>query len=430
MSANAGKWTSVPGPSTIIQHEFENGLICQVYENFASPSVVANARLRAGSVSVPRARAGLAGFVADMMTRGTESRDFESINETIESVGASLSFGADWMATGCGGRCLSEDLPLFMDVLTDCLLHPTFPEEHIAKVRGEILTALEQRLDNTRRMAMLTFYETLYEGYPLGISSLGYEDSIAAIDRDDLWAYYHDSYRPEGVIVTMVGAIEAQDAIAQVERTLGAWQAGGASKEISLPPARPPAAPIRREVEIPGKTQADIVLGSVGLRRSDPDYLAARVANTVLGVFGMMGRIGERVREQQGLAYYAYTSLVSGLAPGPWMAMAGVNPANVDLAVESILDEMRGLREDLVPEQELEETKSYLVGSMPLALETNSGIAGTLQAMEVFGLGLDYLERYPSLVASITAKDVRRVVRAHLDPTAYVLAVAKPGNQG
>ena len=425
--ANAEKWTSVPGPSTIIRHEMDNGLLCQVYENFASPSVVVNVRLKAGSLSVPRERAGLAGFVADMMMRGTESRDFEAINETVESVGASLAFDADWMATGAGGRCLSEDLPLFLEVLADCLLHPTFPEEHIAKVRGEILTALEQRLDDTRRMAMLTFYETLYQGHPLGNSGLGYEGSIAAIERADLWAFYRDWYRPEGVIITIVGAVKAQDAITLMERSLGAWRADGAGKELSLPAASRPASPIRREVEIADKTQADMVLGSVGPMRSNPDYLAARVANTVLGVFGMMGRIGERVREQQGLAYYAYSSLVSGLAPGPWMAIAGVNPVNLDLAVESILDEIRRLQEDLVPEQELDETKSYLVGSMPLALETNSGIAGTLQAMEVFDLGLDYLERYPGLVASTSTEDARRVARTYLDPAANVLAVAKPG---
>ena len=424
---SAVKWTSVPGPETIVRHEMGNGLICQVYENFASPSVVVDVRLRAGSLSVPRERAGLAGFVADMLMRGTESRDFETINETIESVGASLGFDADWMATGAGGRCLSEDLALFMDVLADCILHPTFPQEHITKVRGEILTSLEQRLDDTRRMATLRFYETLYEGHPLGISGLGYEDSIAAIERADLWAFYRDWYRPEGVIVTIVGAIRAQDAIGQVERTLGAWGSEGACKELVLPVPSRPTSPVRSEVDVPGKTQADLVLGFVGLTRRNPDYVAARVANTVLGVFGMMGRIGERVREQLGLAYYAYSTLVSGLAPGPWMAIAGVDPANLDPAVESILDEIVRLREELVTEQELEQTKSYRIGSMPLALETNSGIAGTLQAMEVFDLGLDYLERYPSLIASITAEDVRRVARTYLDPNSYVLAVAKPG---
>jgi len=425
LTADTARWTSVPGPKTIVRQELPNGIVCLVYENFSSPSVVIQGRFPAGALSVPRAKAGLTGFVADMLMRGTAHRTFAEINESIESVGASLDFDTSWHATSFSGQSLVEDMPLLFDIVADCLRYPTFPAEQMAKVRGEVLTSLEQRAHDTRRMAMLTLYETLFEGHPMSISGLGYKDSIEGLTADDLRGYYEAHYRPQGLTITVVGAVKASQAIETVQRALGDWTRP-ASAANALPPLPKLTAEKRREVAIPGKTQSDLVLGWIGPERRHPDYQAARLANTVLGVFGMMGRIGDNVRDRQGLAYYAYSTLISGLTSGPWMAIAGVDPSHVEQAVTSILEEVRRMREELVPDQELAENKAYLVGSMPLALETNAGVASTLETMETYGLGLDYLERYPILVNEVTAQDIQRVSATYLDPQAYALSVARP----
>lgn len=419
-------WTSVPGPDTIVRKVLDNGIVCLVQEKFASPSVVVRGRLRAGSLVVPRAKAGLAGYLADMLGRGTERRDFATLNEEIESVGASLDFDSDWQSTSFKARCLSEDLSLIWDILADCLRRPTLPEDQMNKVRGELLTALEQREHDTRRKAILNFYETMYADHPMGISGVGYEDSVQSITARDLRAYYDDYYRPDTMVVTMVGGVQADRAIAMVEAALGDWRIERPAPMPVIPMPEQPNEVLLSEVEIPGKTQADFVLGRVGLERNHPDYMTARLANTILGVFGMMGRIGDNVRERLGLAYYAYSALVTGFMPGPWLAIAGVNPANLDKAIDATLEEIKRMRNELVPEEELAENKAYLVGSMPLVLETNAGVAATLQSMEVYQLGLDYLLRYPNMIHNITAQDIQRVVREVWDPDAYALAIAKP----
>ena len=426
LTADTARWTSVPGPKTIVRQELPNGIVCLVYENFSSPSVVVQGRLPVGGLAVPRAKAGLTGFVADMLMRGTAHRTFAAINESIESVGASLEFDTSWHSTTFSGHSLAEDMPLICDIVADCLRYPTFPAEHVAKVRGEIITSLEQRAHDTRRMAMLTLYETLFEGHPMSISGLGYQDTIEGITVDDLRAFYEAHFRPQGLTITIVGAVAAGQALDTVRRALGDWQPPTPAPKPAFPPMPALTEVRRREVAIPGKTQADLVLGWIGPERQHPDYMAARLANTVLGVFGMMGRIGDSVRDRQGLAYYAYSSLISGLTPGPWMAVAGVDPGHVEQAAASILEEVRRMREELVPEQELAENKAYLTGSMPLALETNAGVASTLETMEVYQLGLDYLERYPILINEVTAQDIQRLSAAYLDPRAYALSIARP----
>ncbi len=417
-------WT-VPGPRTIAREVLPNGIVVLAYENFSNPSVVLSGLLWAGAVDDPPDRAGLAAFTAEMLTRGTAHRTFHEIYEAIESVGASLDIGAGYHTTGFGLKALAEDLPAMLEILADVLRNPTFPEEQVEKVRGEILTDLQEREHDTRRMASLRFRETLFQGHPYGRSVDGYRETVQAITRDDLIAFHRAFYSPERMIIALVGAVRAEEGIALVRRTLGDWLARRLEPN-PLPPAPRPERPIHVHAPIPGKTQTDLVMGTVGMTRKDPDYYAAALANCILGVFGLMGRLGDRVRDRDGLAYYVYSRLDAGLAAGTWSVIAGVAPEHLPRAVEGIRAEIRRLLERRVPAQELAENQSFLIGSLPLRLETNEGIAGMLVDMELFELGLDYLERYPEIIGSLTASDVQAVVRKYLDPDRMVLSTAGP----
>ncbi len=420
----ARAWT-VPGPRTIAREVLPNGIVVLAYENFSNPSVVLSGLLWAGAVDDPPDRVGLAAFTAEMLTRGTAHRTFHEIYEAIESVGASLEIGAGYHTTGFGLKALAEDLPAMLEILADVLRNPAFPEEHVEKVRGEILTDLQEREHDTRRMASLRFRETLFQGHPYGRSVDGYRETVQAITRDDLIAFHQAFYSPERMIIALVGAVRAEEGIALVRRTLGDWSARRPQPD-PLPPARRLERPIYVHTPIPGKTQTDLVMGVVGMTRKDPDYYAAALANCILGVFGMMGRLGDRVRDRDGLAYYVYSRLDAGLASGTWSVIAGVAPEHLPRAVEGIRAEMRRLLERRVPAKELAENQSFLIGSLPLRLETNEGIAGVLVDIELFELGLDYLERYPEIIGSLTASDVQAVARKYLDPDRMVLSTAGP----
>jgi zinc protease len=140
----------------------------------------------------------------------------------------------------------------------------------------------------------------------------------------------------------------------------------------------------------------------------------------------MMGRLGDKVRDEQGLAYYSYSRIEGGRGPGPWTVIAGVNPANVERALESIRAEIRRICQEPVPPEELADSQSFLVGSLPLRLETNEGVAAAILDMEQYGLGLDYLQRYGDLIRAITPERVLAAAQRWLNPDAYVLALAGP----
>jgi zinc protease len=143
----------------------------------------------------------------------------------------------------------------------------------------------------------------------------------------------------------------------------------------------------------------------------------------------MMGRIGQNVREHQGMAYHAFSDLRAGLLAGPWWVRAGVNPANVDCAVAAILHEVRELQANGPAPDELADARAYLIGSLAVRLETSQGVAQTLADIELFGLGLDYLERYPSIINGTSRDAIVRAAR-RFPVEAYALAIAGPQREG
>jgi zinc protease len=417
---------SIPGPKDIARHELSNGIVVLVRENHNSPAVVMNGYLRVGAYDERAEQAGLSAFTASALMRGTAGRAFEQIYEELESVGASAGVSGGMHVTSFGSKSLTEDLPLALDILADVLRRPSFPRDDVERLRGEILTDLEERAHDTRRMAGLAFYELAYpQDHPYVRSVIGYTETISALSRDDLAEFYTAGYGPQGMVVVLTGAVDTADALAQIEDVFGDWE-GCTCERAPLPEVSRIAEVRERAVAIPGKTQSDVILGYPGPARTAPDFLDALVCNTVLGVFGLMGRLGEKVREEQGLAYYSFSRVDGGSGPGPWRVIAGVNPANVGQAVVSIRDEIRRICEEPVGEEELRDNKAFITGSLPLRLETNEGVAQTILNMERYGLGLDYLQRYADLIGEIDAERVQAVAQRWLDPDAYALAVAGP----
>jgi len=418
--------SSLPGPETITRRTLSNGIVVLVRENNTSPSVVVDSDLRVGALWESRAQAGLASFTASAMMRGTQRRSFAEIYEAIESVGASLSVSSGTHTSGFYGKALAEDLGLLLELASDALRRPTFPQDQVDRLQGELLTRLTMRANQTRARAEEAFFEAAYAGHPYAVDEDGYPETIQALTRADLMEFHRRHYGPAGMIVTVVGAIQADAAVALVEHYFGDWNNPEQPPEPVLPQPAPISGAVVRKVAMPGKIQNDIVLGGVGPARSHPLFVAARLANNILGVFGMGGRIGYQVRERGGMAYYAASALDGGLGPGAWRAYAGVNPKNVDRAAEMIVAEIKKFTTRKVTEEELADNKTFFVGRLPLSLETNEGVAGAIGTLELYQLGLDYYRRYPGLVQAITRDDIQQVAREFLSAENYVLANAGP----
>ncbi|NQT88233.1 insulinase family protein, partial [bacterium] len=251
-------------------------------------------------------------------------------------------------------------------------------------------------------------------------------ETVEAFTRDDLLEAHAAAFRPDGLIATCVGDIHTDAALGLLADLFGDWENPSAPRPEPALAARHPAAPQRTAVDMPDKSQSDIALGFKAIPRNHADFFALNQCTQVLGGMGLMGRIGDTVREEQGLAYYASARLGEGRGDALWSVNAGVNPANVDKALTSILDETRRIQDEPVTEQELADVQSYLVGALPLRLETNERLAGVLLAMAYFGLEDDYIDRYPALVRSVTRDAIQQAAQAHLTIDAYSLAVAGP----
>ena len=418
---------SLPGPDDVLRVTLGNGIVVLARENVSSPAVVIDCTLRAGAIHEGRSQAGLANFTSSSLMRGSDGHVFDQIHEKIESVGASLHMSSGVHTAGFSGKCLVEDLDLLLGLTSDLLRRPTFPEDHLTRLRGEIVTALAVRAHDTRSMSALSFYEELYGvDHPYGYASSGYHDTVCAIRRADVVDFHKQHYGPRDMFVVIVGNLDPKKAVELVEKNFGDWTNPMQAPLVAAPEASQPQQAQSRLVSIAGKTQSDIVIGCLGPRRKNPDFQSIRLANSVLGVFGMYGRLGDNVRNKLGLAYYCYSRVDGSFGPGTWRMAAGVNPDNVEVAKDAMLHEARRLITKRVRPSELEDNKSYLLGSLPLYLETNEGVASSIVNMELYDLGLDYLQRLPGQIESITRDQVLAAAQRYIDPERFVLAVAGP----
>jgi zinc protease len=415
---------SLPGPEDITRVLLPNGITILARTNFNSPSVVVGGYLACGSLFDPDEKLGLADFVATGLMRGNEKRDFQKIFDDLESCGANLSFSAGGHTAGFTGRCLSEDLPLLLDILADTLRRPVFPGEQVERLRAQFLTGLAMRAQDTAEMASLTFDQIVFKGHPYARPDDGWPETIQAISRDDLAEFHHLHYGPRGLVIAVVGAIEPKDIAGQVAKVLSDWDNPSQPELPALPELKPIKKMVTRKVKIPSKSQTDIVIGTSGPRRKDPDFMPASLGNSVLGQFGMAGRIGEVVREKSGLAYYASSSLSAGIGPGTWDVSAGVNPSNVQKACDLICHEIARFVENGVTNEELADSQSNFIGRLPLSMESNAGVVNALLNIERFELGLDYYRRYPDLVKAVTPENVLLTARKFLHPDRLVIAIA------
>jgi len=417
---------ALPGKQDIYRNELSNGITLLSRSNFNSPSVFVSGYLPAGSLNDPDDLLGLANFSAMMLTRGTQKRNFQEIHDALESSGANLGFSAGIHSCRFSGRCLVEDLPLLLDILSDCLRTPNFEPDQVEKLRTQFLTGLAMRGQDTREMASLTFNKILFEKHPYSRPEDGYPDTIKAITRQHLKEFHQLGYGPKGMVLSIVGAVDPEEANKQVNQILGNWESNDQTIRSELPAHTPLTGSITRHAKIAGKFQSDLVIGSIGPRRKDQDHMPASLGNSILGQFGMMGRIGDVVREQSGLAYYAYSTLHSGHGPGVWVVSAGVNPANIQKACDLIKEEISRFVNNGVSKEELADSQDNFIGRLPLSLESNAGVCGALLNIERFNLGLDYYQLYPANVQKVTTEEVHKVVQKYLNPEILAIAISGP----
>jgi zinc protease len=418
--------TAVSSGLSPVRHVLSNGIPVVLQETGFSPAVTFNVALRAGSAYEADALTGLSSFTARVIDRGTLSRSADAISEALDDRGVTLKVSTNRHLMTFSCTCLSEDFADILALVADVVRDPTFPQEEIDKRRAEAITAIRQDQDSPGIRAGEALQALLYGGsHPYGRPAKGSVATVERFSRADLIAYHASRFAPSAQLVVIAGDVPVESAFALVDRSFGDWRHESAPRR-ELPPVPPRVSRDETRIDMPEKSQTDLAYGFTSINRLDPAYCSHWMMNTILGQFGLGGRLAENIRERQGMAYYAFSSFDPSLGPGPLVVRAGVDPANVDRAVAAIDHEVGSLGRDGATEQELSETRRFLIGSIPRMLENNASIATFLQTIEFFGLGLDYDRRLPSLLEAVTLEDVNRAAASVLDPSRACLAIAGP----
>ncbi len=409
------------------EHLLDNGLKVLLVENPTIPTISVNASVLSGARYDPPEKAGLALMVSRLLDEGTYKRSSLEIAEAIESVGGAIETDGSFERTLASVGVLKKDIDLGLELLSDILIHPKFPQDFIEKEKERTLSEIASAKDRPQVLAGWAFNELIYQDHPLHRPTHGYPETVQRITRDDLVAFHHRYFVPNNTILSVVGDFRLEEILPKIENALAGW----APQPISFP-AYPR---IMRQMERRTKTinmpaqQLNIYLGHLGVERSNPDYYALQLLDTILGGgAGFTARIPKKLRDELGLAYTTFASITmtAGLDPGRFVAFIGTSPENMQLAVDGLLNEIRRVIEQPVTLEELQDAKDYLTGSFVFAFETSAQIARFLVHAQVYGLGFDYVQKYPQYIGGVTVEDITRVARQYLDPVNYSLVVVGP----
>ena len=397
--------------------------------NHTSPTVSLLVGVRTGGYADPPDRDGTAALCARVLDRGTSKRSADVIADDLDGRGASLSVIAGRHQMALAATCLADDFDPVLLLVADIAQHPAFKDSEIATRKETLITSIRQDEDNPATVAGDAFAQALYGAHPYARKVRGTVAAIEAIRRQDLVRFHQKGFDPSIMTVVVVGDIVEELAIAAITKLFGDWASAapaGSKPALTVPDPLRPAA--RQLVSVPmmNKSQADVVYGFVGVKRSDPDYIAMSVMNNALGQYAIGGKLGDSIRERQGMAYYVYSSLDATFGAGPFSIRAGVAAANVERTVASIDEELGAVVKNGFTAQEIDESKSYMIGSLPRQLETNAAIASFLLNVETFGLGLDYDQRLPGLIGAVTRDAADLAARRLLNPATATIAVAGP----
>lgn len=397
-----------------------NGLTLLVSEDHALPFVTFQFLIDSGSRRDPCGEEGLAYLSAKGLLLGTDSHTAEAINRELDFMGAAVDVSTERDFVTLSLRVLKKHSDRGFGILAEILTRPVFPEAEIRREKERTLGLIQAKEEQPGEFADEAFQRALFLNSPYAHPIEGTKESLMRIDRDSLSRFHRSYYHPNKAILTIVG----DTTWAELEKSIIPFLSGWSLQAVPQDEPAIAFAEGPKSVQIERRiSQANIVLGNPGLSRENPDYYAAVVMNYILGGGGFSSRLMEEIRTRRGLAY----SVDSGFEPykyaGAFEIALQTKNASAREAICLALQEMKRMREKRVSSKELSEAKSYLIGSFPLRINTQAKLARFLGQVEYFNLGLDYMEKYPSLVRAVTSDQILQVAKRYLHPESRILVV-------
>ena len=397
-----------------------NGLKVVILENKRLPLVNFRLAFKSGAVNDPPDRPGLTEAAAKMLSEGTATRTSRQIAEEVDNIGGSLSASVSADNMVVAGSALSARKTEILGLMADIVLHPVFPEKELNIYRENQREELKLHRSQADFLAGERAAKIFFGDHPYSVVSTT-NAALDTLSSETLAEFHRAAFIPNNAIFIAVGDVDSDAFLAELDGLFGGWQRG----EVKTPEF--PALPERTEktltiVNRPNSSQANIILGNLGIKRSDPDFFPTRVMNMVLGG-GASSRLFMNLREEKGYTYGAYSSMDARRLAGLFEATAEVRTAVAGDALKEFFYELERLRDTPVPEDELNDAKNYLSGSFPLGMETQEGLTNRLVSQQIYGLPEDYLQTYSENILAITAEEVRRVAQKYIHPDKLAIII-------
>ena len=401
---------------------FDNGLHVIVAEYHELPLVDFHLIVGAGAAQDPPGKEGVSAVTANALRRGASKLGAEELARAIESLGGRINTTPGTDGTIVTAEFLRDDFAAGLDLLRQVVLDPKFARDEVRRAREEQVASIVAGLEDASTVAEKCYGIFLYGSHPYGRPVEGRRASVSDLGRSDVTAFYDRWYRPNNTILVLVGDVAAADAVVRLREAFGGWRAR--PDAIPLRPLPPEPAPARRLllVDKADATQAQIRFGNTAIKRSDPDYLPAQVANTILGG-GFTSKLIEELRVKRSLTYAAWSMFAARFAGGDFrIGTFSKNPTTAE-TLDLALTVEGDIRNHPPDRKALDKAKSYLRGQFPLRLETPEALAARLAEIDFYGLPVDELATFRRRVAAVTPADVQRVARDHMPPPDRVAIV-------
>jgi zinc protease len=399
-----------------VEQTLPNGLRVIVIERTESPLVSAQLLIKNGGEVDPPELAGLADMTANLLTKGTQTRDATKIAEQIESLGGSLESGARWDSSYATVGVMSSKIAPAMEILADVVRHPTFKSEEVERLRQQYLDNVTLALGEPGQIARFVSARVVFGDTPYGHPLSGTTESLTRITAADIAKMHSRYYRPDNAILVIGGDITAKDGLALATRYFGDWQKPSVpmpTVSAAMDAAAAPKAGRVIVIDKPDAGQAAVYLARTGINRKDPDFFRGIVSNSVLS--GYSGRLNQEIRIKRGLSYGAASQLDTRRDVGPFVALAQTKNESGAQVAELLLGEISRLSSAPPADAELTPRKAVLIGNFSRNLETANGLVGQVASLALFGLSLDEINRYINNVQAVTTADVQKFAGARLD---------------
>ncbi len=416
--------SATPTPKALPEEfTLSNGVKVLLLPDASTPTVTLSGFIKAGAEFDTQPKAGLAALTAENLLSGTKTKDDLALAKALEDRGASLSFRALREGVDINGYSLKTDLPVVLETLADVVQNSTFPADEIELSRQRALTSLDLELDDPGRLARRVFQQAIYPAnHPF--HTFPTAESLKSLSREDAVSFYQKQYRPDQMVLTLVGDFDPKQVRSLLETSLNDWKAEGKAPVANYPQIPNSEKVVQLNPSLPGKTQAVTFLGDRGINRKDPRYYAALVLNQIVGGDTLSSRLGTEIRDRQGLTYGIYSFFSAGRQAGPFVVSMQTDPEDANKAISSVRTLLAEIHDRGVTEGEVAAAKRSLTRTYNVGLANPDELANTIRLNEVYGLGQDELSSFSAKIEAVTLEDVNKAAKELLQSDKFAIVTA------